>query len=141
MWNMLWPVLLIVGSNCFYHVCAKSMPAEVNPFASLTLTYLVGALISALIFLFSTGFTHLGEEIAKINWTALVLGFSIVGLEAGCIFLYRVGWKVSSGALVCNVCLCCVLLLIGWLLYKETITPRQLLGVAVSCAGLFLLNS
>ena len=140
MWNMLWPLLLIVGSNCFYHICTKSMPEAADPFASLTLTYLVGALLSALLFLFGSGVSRVGAEIAKINWTALVLGFAIVGLEAGNVFLYRAGWKISSGALVANVCLCCVLLLIGWLLYKENITTRQLLGVAVCCAGLFLVN-
>ncbi|MBQ3287347.1 MAG: EamA family transporter [Firmicutes bacterium] len=140
MWNMLWPLLLIVGSNCFYHICAKSMPAEVNPFASLTLTYLVGALLSALLFLGSAGFSRLGTELAKTNWTALVLGISIVGLEAGFVFLYRAGWKVSSGALVANICLAVALLFIGWLLYKESISPRQLLGVALCCAGLLLVN-
>ena len=140
MWNMLWPLLLIVGSNCFYHICAKSMPAEVNPFASLTLTYLVGALLSALLFLGSAGFSRLGTELAKTNWTALVLGISIVGLEAGFVFLYRAGWKVSSGALVANICLAVALLFIGWLLYKESISPQQLLGVALCCAGLLLVN-
>ena len=140
MWNMLWPLLFIVGSNCFYHICAKSMPADVNPFASLTLTYLVGALLSALLFLGSAGFSRLGTELAKTNWTALVLGISIVGLEAGFVFLYRAGWKVSSGALVANICLAVALLFIGWLLYKESISPRQLLGVALCCAGLLLVN-
>ena len=141
MWNMLWPLLLIVGSNCFYHICTKSMPEAADPFASLTLTYLVGALLSALLFLFGSGVSRVGAEIAKINWTALVLGFAIVGLEAGNVFLYRAGWKISSGALMANVCLCCVLLLIGWLLFKENISPRQLLGVAVCCLGLLLVNS
>lgn len=141
MWNLLWPLLLVVGANCFYHISTKSLPQAANPFASLTLTYLVGALLSALIFLFSAGFSRVGTELAKINWTALVLGFAIVGLEAGNVFLYRAGWKISSGALVCNICLAVALLLIGWLLYKETITPRQLLGVAVCCAGLLLVNS
>ncbi|MBQ7278923.1 MAG: EamA family transporter [Clostridia bacterium] len=140
MWNMLWPLLLIVGSNCFYHICAKSMPADVNPFASLTVTYLVGAALSALLFLGSAGFSRLGTELAKTNWTALVLGISIVGLEAGFVFLYRAGWKVSSGALVANICLAVALLFIGWLLYKESISPRQLLGVALCCAGLLLVN-
>lgn len=140
MWNMLWPLLLIVGSNCFYHICAKSMPAEVNPFASLTITYLVGAALSALLFLGSAGFSRLGTELAKTNWTALVLGISIVGLEAGFVFLYRAGWRVSSGALVANICLAVALLFIGWLLYKESISPRQLLGVALCCAGLLLVN-
>lgn len=141
MWNMLWPLLLIVGSNCLYNICTKSMPTQMNPFASLTVTYLVGAALSALIFLISSGAGRAGEELAKMNWTGIVLGLSIVGLEVGYVFLYRAGWKVSSGALVANICLAVALLFIGWLLYKESISPRQLLGVAVCCAGLFLVNS
>ena len=138
--NMLWPLLLIVGSNCFYNICTKSMPTQMNPFASLTVTYLVGAALSALIFLISSGAGRIGAELAKMNWTGVVLGLSIVGLEVGYVFLYRAGWKVSSGALVANICLAVALLFIGWLLYKESISPRQLLGVAVCCAGLFLVN-
>ena len=141
MWNMLWPLLLIVGSNCFYHICTRSMPSQMNPFASLTVTYLVGAALSALIFLVSAGAGRIGSELAKMNWTGFVLGLAIVGLEAGFVFLYRAGWKISVGSLAANICLALALLLIGWLLYKESISPRQLLGVAVCCAGLFLVNS
>lgn len=40
MWEMLWPLLLIVGSNCFYNICTKSMPKGANTFGALTITYL-----------------------------------------------------------------------------------------------------
>ncbi|MBR5429018.1 MAG: EamA family transporter [Firmicutes bacterium] len=140
MWNYLWPLLLVVGSNCFYHICAKSMPEQVNPFCSLTLTYLVGALLSALLFLFSPGRGAVGAELRQVNWTALVLGLAIVGLEAGNVFLYRNGWKISVGSLVAGVCLACALLLIGRLLYQETVSLRQLAGVAVCALGLLLVN-
>ena len=43
MWNYIWPILLVIGSNTVYNICAKSTPAEANSFVSLSITYLVGA--------------------------------------------------------------------------------------------------
>ena len=31
MWNYIWPVLLVVGANTFYHICSKSTPDNVQP--------------------------------------------------------------------------------------------------------------
>ena len=33
MWNYIWPVFLILGSNIAYNLMTKSTPAQVNPFA------------------------------------------------------------------------------------------------------------
>lgn len=44
--NMYLPVLIVVLSNTFYNICTKSTPEDLNPFASLSITYLVGAVIS-----------------------------------------------------------------------------------------------
>ncbi len=140
MWNMLWPLLLIVGSNCFYNICQKSMPGEVNAFAGLTVTYLIGAAISFAAFVFYVRPSNVLAEMSKINWTSFVLGLAIVGLEAGYVFLYRAGWKVSNGALTCNICLATALLFIGYFLFRETITLKQLAGVAVCAVGLFLIR-
>lgn len=140
MWNMLWPLILIVGSNCFYNICTKSMPGNANTFCALTLTYLVGAVLSAVLFVASVKPTHIAGEIAKINWTSIVLGIAIVGLEVGYVFLYRNGWKIGSGALTANICLAVALLVIGFLFYKETVSLRQVIGIVICGAGLFLMN-
>ena len=79
-------------------------------------------------------------ELHRVNWTSLVLGFAIVGLEAGNLFLYRAGWKVSAGSVACNISLAVVLLFVGYFLFREQITLRQLAGVAVCAAGLFLIT-
>ena len=42
MWQMLWPVLVVVGANTIYHISAKSTPEGFNPFASLVLKNLHG---------------------------------------------------------------------------------------------------
>lgn len=140
MWNMLWPLLLIVGSNCFYHICAKSMPEEAHTFGALTVTYLIGAALSAAVFITSVRPANVLTELHKLNWAPFVLGLAIVGLEAGNVFLYRAGWKVSVGSVVCNISLAVVLLFVGYLLFREQITARQLIGVAVCALGLLLIT-
>ena len=137
---MIWPLLLIVGSNCLYNICTKSMPEGTNTFGALTVTYLVGAVLSAVLFAVSVKPSGVFHEITKINWTSFVLGLAIVGLEAGYVFLYRAGWKVSNGALTANICLAVALLVIGFLLYKESISIRQVAGIVICGVGLFLIR-
>lgn len=140
MWNMIWPLMLIVVSNCFYNICTKSTPENMNAFGALTVTYFIGAVLSSILFVSSVGPTRAITEIKQVNWTSFVLGLSIVGLEAGYVFLYRAGWKVSNGAMTANICLAIALIIIGYLLYKETISPQQILGIVVCVIGLFLIN-
>ena len=112
MWSMIWPILIVVGANTFYHICAKSTPENANAFASLAITYGVGAVLSIVMF-YLTGARGLAGELGKTNWTAWVLGIAVVGLEFGNICLYRAGWKVSVGSLIANITLACVLLAVG----------------------------
>lgn len=140
MWNMVWPMLMIIGANTFYNICAKSMPEGINPFAALSVTYLVASAVSVFMFYLTSGQKNLLAELLKMNWTSFVLGFAIVALEFGYINVYRAGWKVSVGSLVANIGLACVLLLAGILLYKEAITFRQLAGMGICAAGLLLIS-
>jgi len=138
MWKMIWPIALVVGSNCIYNICAKSTPSQANAFLSLSVTYLIAALFSFALFIFSPGKGSLTAEFKELNWTALVLGIVIVGLEVGYICIYRAGWNVSIGSLVANICLACALLFIGLLLYRESISLRQIIGIVICAFGLFL---
>ena len=128
------------GIELLYNICTKSIPEGANTFGTLTVTYLVGAALSAVLFLASVKPAGVSGEISKINWTAFVLGLAIVGLEAGYVFLYRAGWKVSSGALTANICLAVALLIIGHFLYRESISVKQAAGIIVCGLGLFLIN-
>ena len=48
--NMYWPIALIVLANIFYNICTKSTPSDIDPLASLTITYLVGAASAAVLY-------------------------------------------------------------------------------------------
>ena len=68
------------------------------------------------------------------------LGLAIVGLEFGFLCVCRAGWKISTGNLTASITLSCVLLAVGVLLYGETLTLRQITGMAVCGLGLFLMT-
>lgn len=140
MWEMIWPVLIVVLSNTVYNIATKSTPSNVNAFGTLMITYLVAAILTGVIFVFLVKPENVVFELSKINWTSIVLALAIVGLELGYIFMYRSGWKVSSGALVANICLAIALIVVGAILYGENITVKQVLGIFVCIIGLFLIN-
>ena len=140
MWQMLWPVLIVIGANTLYHTCAKSTPGDISPFTSLALTYLIAGVVSLVMFFLTSGQKNILQEMSKANWATIALSASIVFLEFGYICVYRAGWQVSVASLVCNIAVACILLFVGILLYKETITMRQLAGIAVCAAGLFLIG-
>ena len=139
-WNLVWPILMVILANTFYNICMKSMPADVNPFGALMVTYLVAAIISGLIFIFMVGPGNVGVEITKLNWTSIILALVIVGLEVGYVFVYRAGWTVSTASVVANIGLACVLLFVGYFLYRENVSLQQILGIIVCIVGLILIN-
>lgn len=139
MWNMLWPVLVVVGANTIYNISTKSTPANVNAFASLAMTYVMAALSSVVLFFLTSDSKNLLAELAKTNWTAYALGVTIIGLEFGYICIYRAGWKIGVASLVANISLACVLLVVGYFFYKEVITLKQLIGMGVCAIGLMLI--
>ena len=139
MWNMIWPLLIVVGANTIYNISTKSTPSDVNAFASLTMSYFIATIGSVLMFFLTSDSKNLLVEISKTNWSALALGIAIVGLEFGYICIYRAGWKIGIASLVANISLTCVLLLIGLFVYKEVITLKQLLGMGICAVGLMLI--
>lgn len=140
MLQMAWPIALIVLSNIFYHICSKSLPSDVNPFASLTITYSIGAVCSVLLYFATNRGGSLLEEFHRVNWSSFVLGLSIVGLEAGCIYMYKAGWNINTGQLVYSSLLTICLLLVGYFLYHEAITPTKVLGILICMVGLYVIN-
>ena len=139
MWNLFWPILVVVGANTVYNISAKSTPADINPFASLAISYLIGTVCSVVLFFITSENKNLFTELSKTNWTSLALGVAIVALEFGYLCIYRAGWKISIATLVANLSLACVLLVVGVLLYKETVSLRQSIGIGLSAIGLILI--
>lgn len=138
--NLFWPIIIVVAANTLYNISAKLTPSEANPFASLSITYFTAALLSILLFFITSENKNILTEIQKTNWTSVALGFSVVALEFGYIFIYRVGWNISIGSLIANISLACILLLVGIFIYKDTISLHQILGMTLCMIGLLLVT-
>lgn len=138
--SYVWPIALVVFSNTLYQICAKEVPAGMNAFASLTVTYLVGAAASGLLFLVTGNGASLFQEYGRLNWAPFVLGLVILGLEAGWIYAYKAGWPVSTAFIVQSAILAGFLLAVGSVLYREPLAWNKLAGVAICLIGLYVIN-
>ena len=138
--HMYWPIALAVVADVAYQIASKQTPEAMNPFASLMLAYLVGAVASAVLyFVTSSGGSMFGEW-KLANWTTVVLWLAIVGLEAGSIYMFRAGWDVSVGPMVKNAIIAIALPALGFLVYKEPVTGTKIAGGGLCLAGLWLIN-
>ncbi len=138
--NLYTPVAIVVLSNTVYHICAKSMPEGVNTFASLSVTYTVWAVVSVMMYFLTRQDTGLLAEYQKLNWCSFALGASIVGLEAGFLLMYKAGWSISTAQIVSSAALAAVLLLVGYFLFNEAVTPQKTVGIIICLVGLYLIN-
>ena len=137
---MLYPIGIIVISNVLYNVCTKSAPKQINSFAMLTITYLIAAAVSFISFFISAKNKNIITEFSKTNWTAFVLGIVIVGLELGYLLAYRNGWQMKTASVTANITLAIVLIFVSLIFYKESITVKQIAGIALCAGGLVLIN-
>lgn len=137
---MFWPILLAAFSDIFYQICAKSMPATLDPLAGLPITYMVGAVVSAILYFVLNKGGDIIAEWAKVNWTSFILGVAIVGLEVGSMYIYKVGWPVNTGYMVKSIILAIALIAVGYFIYKENFSLTKAAGIAVCLFGLYLLN-
>lgn len=138
--EFIWPLALVVLSNIFYHISAKYTPESLNPLASLTVTYLVGAVVSAILYFILNRNGNLIREYSKLNWAPFVLGVVIVGLEVGFIYAYKAGWQVSVASLVASTALSVVLVFVGYFLFKEQFTWNKIVGLVICLIGLVFIN-
>ena len=140
MFSYVWPIALIVVANTFYQIAAKSVPDKIDPLASVTVTYIVGAAASAIFYFVTNKDADLLAEYSKLNWAPFVMGIAVVGLEAGMIYAYKVGWPVNAASVTQSTILAIVLVFVGFMLFKEPISWNKIAGIAVCLAGLALMN-
>lgn len=134
------PIIFVVFANTLYHVAAKGIPTQINTFFALTVTYIIAAVFSLVLFFFTGGNKDIIFNMKALNYAPILLGVVIVGLEFGFIWIYKVGWNISIGSLVCNVVLAVALIGVGLLFYKEQIGLNQIIGILFCLVGLVFIN-
>ena len=132
------PVFIVVISNVIYDVSAKSIREDLNAYAGITIIYSILVVFYFFAFIVSSPSASISIELSKVNWAVLTFALATIGLESGYIFLFRAGWNISLGGMVCNVLLAMCMLVVGQLLFRETVSFIQYLGVVFCITGLIL---
>ncbi len=140
MFHYIWPIVLVILSNVMYQLCARRMPNSVDPFAALTVTYLVGAAASLILYLLMNKGGNIIEEFSQINFVPFIFGLVIVGIEVGWIYVYKAGWQISTAPIIQSAIVAVILIILGFILFKEPMTWNKILGIAVCILGLFFIN-
>ena len=140
MFGYVWPIALVVLSNTLYQICAKSIPSDMNPFASITLIYLVGGVASLVLYHVVSHGGNIMREFDHLNWAPFVQGLVVIGLEAGMIYTYRAGWSVATAPVVQSAFVAISLLAVSALLYREPITFSRVIGIIICLVGMYFIN-
>ncbi len=140
MFSYIWPLALVIVSNLVYQICAKSIPSGLNPFASLTISYLLAAFISFLFYFFLNKDSNIFAEYRKLNWSSFLLGLSLLGMELGWIYAFKAGWEISTAQIIQSAILGSLLLLVGIIFFKEKVSWNKFLGIAICLVGLVVIN-
>lgn len=133
-------IALTIVSNVIYHIVQRVTPEKIPPLLTLGVTYATSTVLCFLLMPFFSLPGGWSGALKKINWTSFALGFAILGLELGFLLAYRIGWTVSTSALVSNVVVAILLLPIGALLFKEQLKPVNAIGILVCLIGLVMVN-
>lgn len=131
---------LAILSSVLYHVFAKLIPAGANPALVLLTVYLVAGLLCLGLFLIFPLETSPREALKQLNWAGAGLSLAIVGLELGFLLAYRSGWRVSTASTVVMAAAAALLVPVGLLLFKESLSPTNLAGILLCVLGLVLVN-
>lgn len=132
-------MLMLVGANVAYHVCQKTIPGHANPMVSVTVTFLVATLASAALVPVFLGESSLVQEIRRLNWSSVLLGITIIGIEVGFLLLYRSGWNISLASVFVSALVALSLVPVGILMFKEQVLVTDLAGIVLLVGGIFLI--
>jgi drug/metabolite transporter (DMT)-like permease len=132
-------VLAVIGP-VLYHVIQKMTPSTVDPFVSLSISYITALFICIIGMIVRPPAEGLRQSLRQLNWTSLLLGFSIILIEIGYMMLYRSGWSLTSGSLACTAVGTVLLVTLGVMLFHEPISFQKLAGVVLCLCGLALIN-
>ena len=133
-------ITLAILSSALYHLSQKATPAEVNPAVAILVTYAVAICLTLLLLFFLPTKIGFLAEVKQLNWASYLLAFSVVGLEVGFLLVYRSGWNLGIAAVLVNVAASLILVPVALFVFKQRLTPVNIIGILVCLAGLVMLN-
>ena len=132
-------MVLLVLSAATYQLAAKFVSHSLSPWHILTIVYIIGVVLSVIVGLIDSSKQTLWETFRASNWAVFVLGFAVVGIEAGYLLAFRSGWQLNVTGVFSNTAAAILLFPIGVLILKERMTTLNIVGLVVAIVGLYLI--
>ncbi len=132
-------MVILVLSAATYQLAAKFIPHALSPWHVLTIVYLIGVVLSLIASFIDTSEQTLWQTLRASNWAVFVLGFAVVGIEAGYLLAFRSGWRLNVTGVFSNTAAAILLFPMGVLILKERMTTLNIVGLVVALLGLFLI--
>lgn len=132
-------LLIAMGGQVLYHLSQKNVPPNAHPVVALLVFYIVAILCSLPLFLVYPMERGVVEEARRMNAFVLAAGFAIVLIELGFLLAYRAGGNLSTAFVFTSAAVAGMLLLLGAVLFKETMSPVKIAGVGFCVIGIALL--
>lgn len=133
-------IFLVLISNVAYHLGLRVIPRGANPAVATLAAYLVATVATAATLPLLARDVPLGPAWRTLNWSTVVVGLSIVGIELGYLLAYRAGWTLGTASVTANVSLAVVLLGVGTAVFREPWSLPRAAGVGFCVLGLWLVN-
>jgi multidrug transporter EmrE-like cation transporter len=131
---------LAIAASVAYHLVLKVTPGAANPFLSLGVTYVLGAVAFLACYALTPDAPAMRDGLKALNWTAIGLAVAIVGIDIAFLMLYRSGFAVALGQNVTQSAAALILLITGVVFFREKLSGANLAGIAMCVAGLWLVS-
>ena len=133
-------MLLVVGGNLVYHLSQKLLPRDANPLHTMILVYCVAIIACAASALAYPGEKTFLQSARGTGLAVVVLGLSVAMIEVGFLFVYRVGWNISTASITVSVALSLLLIPVGVIAFREHLSTRNIVGLLFCLVGLVLVT-
>jgi len=134
------PILIVLGM-VIYQVSQKSTDQNANPFVVVIIAYVIGILACiGGYFLIPRQDAALVPMMRTVVWSALGIGLGAAAIEIGFMLAYRGGWNISLLPILVTVCGTTLLMIIGMIAYRESLSLEKIIGVLLCVGGLVLIT-
>lgn len=139
--SMLLTLGLAIAGQIIYQISQRSVPASASPLLVLTVAYFAAGTLCILLAwplgAFATGVNWQ----PALAWPTWLVAAAIVAIEVGYLLAFRSGWTLGTAFATASTVTVVSLALIDWLAHGTTLSTKQLVGIACSCLGVWLLTT
>jgi drug/metabolite transporter (DMT)-like permease len=131
---------IAITGQVLYHFMQKQIAPGAHPVLALIAFYLGAAALSLPLFLLFPLNTPLAQATSELGGAVWGVAVAIVLIELGFLLAYRAGGSLSSAFVLSASVVTGALLLIGLVVFKEAVSLKQVAGLLLCLAGIWLLS-